>query len=142
MGHRSRRRRGDDASLVDLFFSEVSDSSSGSGSGSGSEASSASASASAERKCKQVCREVFRVLAQAEPRDPLLLGLLVMEVAPAPDASRLAVRVLFGAGTDVDAVRAALARWKGGLRAEIAQALQRKRTPELVFDVLVAEVAS
>jgi ribosome-binding factor A len=134
MGNRSRRRRGDDASLVDRFFSEVS---------SHQEAAGAAAdSPAAERKCKQVCREVFRVLAQAEPRDPLLAGMLIMEVSPAPDASRLAVWVRLGEGVDVEAARAALTRWKGGLRAEIAQALQRKRTPELVFDVLAAEVTS
>lgn len=133
MGNRSRRRRGDDASLVDRFFSEVS---------SHPEVEGAAASPAAERKCKQVCREVFRVLAQAEPRDPLLAGMVILEVNPAPDASRLAVCVALGRGVDVEEARAALARWKGGLRAEIAQALQRKRTPELVFDVLAAEVPS
>jgi ribosome-binding factor A len=133
MGNRSRRRRGDDASLVDRFFSDVSN----------QEAEGAAAgSPAAERKCKQVCREVFRVLAQAEPRDPLLAGLVILEVEPAPDASRLAVRVLLGPDVDMEAARAALSRWKGGLRAEIAQALQRKRTPELVFDVLAPGVTS
>jgi ribosome-binding factor A len=137
MGHRSRRRRpaaeaaGEDASLVDVFFSEVSGSSFA-----GSDPEATGAAVAAERKCKQVCREVYRVLAQAEPRDPHLEGLVVLEVAPAPDASRLAVRVQLAAGVEVDAALAALARWKGGLRGEIAQALQRKRTPELVFEVV------
>ena len=134
MGNRSRRRRpadqaGEDASLVDVFFSEVS------GSGSSSEGATGAAVA-AERKCKQVCREVYRVLAQAEPRDPHLQGMLVLEVAPAPDASRLAVRVQLAPGVEVEPALAALGRWKGGLRGEIAQALQRKRTPELVFEVV------
>jgi len=121
MGNRSRRRRSagpadDEASLVDVFFSEVSREPEG-----------------ADRKAKQVCREVFRVLAQAAPADPLLMGMQVMDVVPAPDSSRLAVRV-WVAG-DGDAVLEALRRWKGGLRGEIAQALQRKRTPEIVFEL-------
>jgi len=90
-----------------------------------------------DRKCKQVCREVYRVLAQAVPGDPCLDGMIVLEVVPAPDASRLAILVELAPGTNVDEARAALSRWKGGLRAEIAQALQRKRTPELVFEVEV-----
>ena len=124
MGHRSRRRHAKggeaDVSLSEVFFSESS--------------SSSSSEPGVDRKSKQVCREVFRVLAQAEPGDPCLLGMSILEVVPAPDASRLAVRVALAPGTDVKEAMAALARWKGGLRGEIAQALQRKRTPELVFE--------
>jgi ribosome-binding factor A len=123
MGHRSRRRHARcgeaDVSLSEVFFSESSPGSSEPG---------------VDRKSKQVCREVFRVLAQAEPGDPCLLGMSILEVVPAPDASRLAVRVALAPGTDVKEAMAALTRWKGGLRGEIAQALQRKRTPELVFE--------
>ncbi len=135
MGNRFRRRRaadeaGQDASLVDVFFSD-----------SGSQ-EVAVGDPAADRKSKQVCREVYRVLAQAEPRDPRLWGMTVLEVAPAPDASRLAVRVQLAPGTDVEQALAALGRWKGGLRAEIAQALQRKRTPELVFELGGAATAT
>ena len=121
MGHRFRRRHPEgeaDASLTEVFFSDSNEVDPG-----------------VDRKCKQVCREVFRVLAQAEPGDPRLWGMTILEVAPAPDASRLAVRVELAPGTDAEEARAALGRWKGGLRAEIAQALQRKRTPELVFEL-------
>jgi ribosome-binding factor A len=93
-----------------------------------------------DRKVKQLCREVHRVLTEVlsgEVSDPRVAGLLVDSVAPAPDASRLLVLVLLPRGEDdAAAILVGLDRLKGFLRAEIAAAIQRKRTPELGFQVL------
>jgi ribosome-binding factor A len=92
----------------------------------------------ADRRLKQLCREVYRVLAQVPPgdtHDSVLSVVSVMSVAPAPDASRLAVHVHVGEGADAHEVVEHLQRVKGHLRWEIAAAIQRKRTPELVYRV-------
>ncbi len=91
-----------------------------------------------ERRLKQLCREVHRVLAQILPggvADPVLDSLSVEDVVPAPDGSRLAVRVHIGVGADPALVLERLGRLKGYLRSEIAAAVQRKRTPDLAFEV-------
>jgi ribosome-binding factor A len=127
MRSRFRRRpsavRGEDADLVDLLFGEQEGS---------------AVNPAAERKLKQLCREVYRVLSQvlpAEVNDRVLDSVVVVEVCPAPDASRLAVRVALGEGADPSTVLQHLERLKGYLRSEIAAAIQRKRTPELAFEV-------
>jgi ribosome-binding factor A len=95
-----------------------------------------------DRKLGPLCREVFRVLSQAlpDPEDPLLGGVAVVDVQPAPDASRLMVLLQLEPGADPQAVRAQLIERRGQLRAEIAAAVQRKRTPELVFQLLPTAV--
>jgi ribosome-binding factor A len=108
-----------EAELVDAFFSENQE-------------------RTGERKLAQLCREVFRILAQAIPgdlADPVLDGVCVGEVRPAPDASRLAVAIHAPPGADARTVIERLTRLRGQLRSEIAAALQRKRTPELCFEV-------
>jgi ribosome-binding factor A len=97
------------------------------------------APAAAQRKSRQLCREVERVLVEtlaADLDDPLLALAMIVEVVPAPDASRLAVRLRLSAPHDAHEVRARLERAKGLLRGEVALALQRKRTPDLVFEVV------
>ena len=96
------------------------------------ELEAASASPAAARKLKQLCREVYRVLVQVwtEP------GVFVVDVVPAPDGSRLAVQLGLDAGTDPAPVLDRLQRRKGYFRSEIAAAIQRKKTPELVFEVV------
>jgi ribosome-binding factor A len=92
-----------------------------------------------DRKLKQLCREVFRALSFVLPEglpDPELEGVILLDVVPAPDASRLAVQVQAGPGHEPAAVQDRLRHWKGRLRAEVAQAIQRKRTCDLVFEVL------
>jgi ribosome-binding factor A len=88
----------------------------------------------ASRKLKQLCREVYRVVAQSMPPD---VPVLVIDVYPAPDGSRLAVELELDAqaGASADEVGERLERLKGYLRGEIACAIQRKRTPELVFQI-------
>jgi ribosome-binding factor A len=91
-----------------------------------------------DRKLKQLAREVYRVLSQAlaELADPRLESAFVIEVRPAPDARRFAVQVSAGAGAIASDVEAALTVARAHLRGELAAALARKRTPELVFEVV------
>lgn len=87
-------------------------------------------------KAGRLCRQVAETLSLSlsECGDDLLYDLSIREVAPAPDASRLAVTVeTLRPDHDPAAVLAALARAHGRLRCEVASALRRKRAPELVF---------
>ena len=87
-------------------------------------------------KAGRLCRQVAEILSLSlsECGDDLLRDLSVRDVAPTPDASRLAVTVeTLGPGHDPAAVLAALARAHGRLRSAVASAVQRKRAPELVF---------
>lgn len=90
-----------------------------------------------ERKTRQLCREVERTLAVAlsTSRDDLVRDLAVVSVEPAPDGARLLVTLCPTAALTVDVVivLSRLGELRGFLRQEIAQALQRKRTPELAF---------
>jgi len=88
--------------------------------------------------CKQVRRAVSLTLS-GECADPLLQELIVEDVLPAPSAGRLLVRVLMrtrpaGPGV-VDALQR-LDKVEGLIRARVGEAIVRKRTPELVFDVI------
>jgi ribosome-binding factor A len=97
----------------------------------------------AERKVQQLCKEVARTVAYALPacRDPQLRSLVVFEVLPAPGpggGARLEV-LLYPTGpeaVDVALLHERLSLVRGFLRAEVAAALQRKRTPELVYRIL------
>lgn len=94
-----------------------------------------------ERKVQQLCREVERTLscALAACGDDQLRNLIVMAVDPAPDGSRLLVSLCPALGTldvDVGALRQRLQDVRGFLRSEVAAAIQRKRTPELAFQVV------
>ncbi len=100
------------------------------------------ADAKVERKTRQLCREVERTLSCAlgDCRDALLRELVVVGVEPAPDASRLAVRVLLPpADVDGRLVREHLERMRGHLREEVARAVSRKRAPELTFELAAPE---
>lgn len=100
--------------------------------------------APADRNTGRVCREVLRTLTETlgSCGDAVLSELTVLGVEPAPDASRLLVLVgmpALGSATVEDAVetvRGRLADCRGLFRREIAAALQRRRTPELMFQVL------
>jgi len=122
-----RGRRGvhgaTDAELIETFFAESRDHGGSRGD---------------DRKLKQLARELFRVLshALAELADPRLESAFVMEVRPAPDASRFAVQVSAGMHARVVDVEAALEAARGHLRGELAAALARKRIPDLMFEVL------
>ena len=94
------------------------------------------ASHARSRRDGQLCREVQRTIASAlgALSDPSLSGLIVDTVEPAPDTARLLVTVVPAPGEgDVAAVLERLRGLAGLLRSEVAETLQRKRTPELVF---------
>jgi ribosome-binding factor A len=112
-----------DAELIEQFFGDARDH---------------GASRVQDRKLKQLAREVYRVLAQAlaELADQRLESAFVVEVRPAPDASRFAVQVSAGAGASVSEVGVALEAARGHLRGELAMALARKRIPDLAFEVV------
>lgn len=89
----------------------------------------------ASRKGQQLCGQVKEALhtALAGSADEVLQGLSVVSVEPAPHTGRL--RVLLGAD-DPAAAREALIRAAGFLRSEVARAISRRYTPELVFEVI------
>jgi len=73
----------------------------------------------------------------AECGDVVLQALRVLDVEPAPDASRLLVTVAVDGTADdtLDAgnVHDHLVRASGHLRSEVASAITRKRAPVLVY---------
>jgi len=82
--------------------------------------------------CRQVAEALDALLADAAP----LRDLAVVEVTPAPDASRLlatlAVRTPDGP-VDPAPILASLGRASGRLRAGVAASITRKRAPLLAF---------
>jgi hypothetical protein len=88
--------------------------------------------------CKQV-RRIVQLALSGECGDPVLQELIVDEVLPAPSAGRLLVRVMLrvrDGGPGVIDVLQRLASVEGMLRASVGAGIARKRTPELVFDVV------
>ncbi len=93
-----------------------------------------------DRKTLRLCGQVARTLATAFAglvRDETLVGLRVVSVSPAPDATRLRVVVAAPIGADPATVAARLAAAHTFIRAEVAAAIVRKRAPDLVFVVEV-----
>jgi hypothetical protein len=91
--------------------------------------------------CKQVERSVAVTLA-SECECDALVAAAVASVEPAPDGSRLMVTVVLATERGADDVleaSAALGRSKTAFREEVARSIHRKRVPELVFDVRLAE---
>lgn len=94
-----------------------------------------------DRKTLQLCGQVRRALALAfagDLADPVLQDGEVAAVTPAPDATRLLVSVRPPTGAAPDDVLRRLGRVRGLLRHAAAQAVVRKRAPELVFRVIGA----
>ena len=87
-------------------------------------------------KALQLARQVAEVLDALLAADPSLSDLAVVQVVPAPDASRLLATV---APRDPDRpldpapILANLVRASGRLRAEVAASITRKRAPLLAF---------
>ncbi|MGA8347740.1 MAG: ribosome-binding factor A [Isosphaeraceae bacterium] len=92
-----------------------------------------------DRKALQLCHQVAETLEEvlAECGDVVLQALRVLDVEPAPDASRLLVTVAVDAPPeavlDPCSVHDHLVRASGHLRSEVAGAITRKRAPVLVY---------
>lgn len=91
------------------------------------------------RKALQLCRQVCRALhlALAGLADPQLNDLLVSEVRLFPDSSRLLARLCSGSGSELDfeAVLMRIQRASNRLRLEVAAAIHRRKTPELIYQI-------
>jgi ribosome-binding factor A len=93
-------------------------------------------------KARQLCQQVLEVLdglLAGHSGDELLQELAVVDVEPAPDATRLLVTVTprpSGIPHDPSLFLASLGRASGWLRAEVAAAITRKRAPLLAFRVV------
>jgi ribosome-binding factor A len=93
------------------------------------------------RKALQLCRQVERALATllaGACGDAVLRDLSVISVIPAPDSTRLLVTLTFcgPATAEPGEVLARLRRAHGLLRGEVAAAVNRRKAPELTFQVL------
>ena len=93
------------------------------------------------RKALQLCGQVARTLSsvlQGGCDDEVLRDLLVDSVMPAPDSTRLLVTVSrspVSTNIATQEVLARLHRAHATLRREVAAAIHRKRTPDLLFRV-------
>jgi len=93
--------------------------------------------------CKLVERAAAVTLAGVCESDSLL-GASVVSVEPGPDSGRLMVTVVLASGRgieDMAEARAAVVRGTAAFREEAARSVHRKRVPEVVFDVRLAEEA-
>lgn len=94
------------------------------------------------RKDWQLCRQVLETLSYVlseNTQDEVLGDLLVCEVAPAPDATRLLVSVrcldpVHGPAPELILVH--LQNVVGRLRSEVAASISRRKVPELIFRVV------
>jgi ribosome-binding factor A len=88
------------------------------------------------RKAMQLCRQVEQTLhlALAGCADPILQELLVLHVQPFPDSSRLLAIVQ--AESQPQVVHERLRAAGGILRREVAAGIHRRKTPELIFQVI------
>ncbi len=89
-------------------------------------------------KLAQLCTQIRRALELAllgNVQDDLLLDLEVDAVDPCADPGRLRVRYVFHGSADQALVSQRLEAARGILTAEVAQAISRKKVPELVFEI-------
>jgi ribosome-binding factor A len=88
-----------------------------------------------ERKALQLCRQVQRALnlALAESADEGLSELYVDEVSPAPDCGHLTAHVVVPGERPWSETLGVLAVHAPRLRGAVAEAITRKRAPELSF---------
>ncbi len=94
----------------------------------------------ASRKDLQLCKQVQRCLqlTLGDFGDEVLSGLIVEAVVPAPNAAQLLVMVQPLLPSDSVTTGETLKRLHarvGQLRNEIARAINRKKTPQLIFQV-------
>jgi len=93
-----------------------------------------------DRKLEQLCKQVARDLQlslSALPGAEEMIGVTVCAVVPAPNAGRLRVLLIVPDPRHQSEVAAIVQRYAGRLRAEVAAAISRRRTPELVFEIIM-----
>lgn len=98
----------------------------------------------AHQLCKQVM-ETINILLAGGLGDARLHQILVDSVTPAPDSTRLRISVRpmdSNSEYGLSEIQAALNEAHGLIRCEVAAAVQRKKTPELVFLVVPEERGS
>lgn len=94
------------------------------------------------RKSRQLCRQVQKTLdlvLSGEMGSDLLGHLKIVSVQPGRDGSRLLITVsadLPPAQFNREAIETQLALIQGRLRSEVAAAITRKKTPNLMFQIL------
>jgi ribosome-binding factor A len=90
------------------------------------------------RKIAQLCAQIRHALELAllgVVHDDALIDVEVFEVNPMPDPGRVRVTfVAHGDRPDIPELTARLEAVRGILTAEVAQAISRKRVPDLVFE--------
>ena len=96
------------------------------------------------RKALQLCQQVQRILYWAigtECQDPVVRSLEVLSVEPAPNAARMLVTLGLPADERVtpEEVGERLGRVAGLLRAEVAEGITRRKTPDLQYRVVPIE---
>jgi ribosome-binding factor A len=89
-------------------------------------------------KTLQLCAQVHDALSFpfAGADDPVLQDLVLDRVEPMPDERHVLIVVQDPCGHGLVATLAALDRARGFLRAAVAEAVQRRRVPQLSFSVL------
>lgn len=95
------------------------------------------------RKALQLCKQVELTLSQVlggESSDEVLQNALIQSVIPAPHSGRLLVSVMLApsATADSQTLLEHLLQAAGRLRSEVAQAIHRRKAPELSFRVVGA----
>jgi ribosome-binding factor A len=94
-----------------------------------------------DRKAAQLCAQVRRALdyGLSEALSDCDVDAYVMDVLPAPNTSHLVVLVRPAESVQPEGVRAleaAIARHAGLLRTAVAEAIHRRKTPTLSFQVV------
>ena len=93
------------------------------------------------RKAFQLCRQVSETLQLTlTGDDPVLDGLMIVDVVPAPDARRMLVIVGLDAAnvesaSHIEQVHERLCQHLPRLRSEIARSINRRKTPQLIFEI-------
>ena len=94
------------------------------------------------RKVFQLCRQVSDTLHMVlGDGDPMLDGLSVVDVVPAPDSRRLLVILSLDSsldkitGSEIESIMQHLQSQTPRLRSEIARTISRRKTPNLVFEI-------
>jgi ribosome-binding factor A len=96
------------------------------------------------RKSRQLCRQVHEELelALAELRDARLDGVSIFAVELEGGGTTLRIGLVVPDDREPAAVRDVLERRRGELRAGVAEAIHRKRTPQLSFALIPARIVA